>query len=86
MFYMDWKRDTAPVMNKGHRDNLTTSSTNNDVQHNDIKSISTGDMEIKSKGFEETTEATVQEMINGSTVILVQQSNQLLTDKKKTQG
>ena len=61
--------------------NLTIRDSTNAVQLNGVKSISTGDLEMESKS--ENAEKT---MANGSTVVLVQHSNQEFPEKRKTQG
>ena len=49
--------------------------TQNGVELNGIKTISTGDLGIKSKDSQEMSEAIEQKAVNGSTAVLVQQSN-----------
>ena len=63
--------------------NLTISDTNKGVELNGIKTISTGDLELKSKDSQEMSEATEQKTTNGSTVVLVQQSNPRLNWSKE---
>ena len=60
--------------------------TQNGVELNGIKTISTGDLEIKSKDSQEMSEAIEQKAVNGSTDVLVQQSNQDLPGQKRHQG
>ena len=62
----------------------TTINTNNAVQLNGVTTISTGDLEMKIS--QEVSAATEQKMMNGSTVVLVQQSNQEFPEKIKSQG
>ena len=82
--YMKLKKDANLSQKELHR-NFTVSD-NNGVQLNGVKAISTGDLEVKSKVFQEVSETTEQKTMNCSTVILVQHSNQDLSGKKKTQG
>ena len=79
------KKDENPSPKKSYN-NLTIGDNNNGVELNGIKTISTGDLEIKSKDSQEMSEATEQKTINGSTVVLVQKSNQDLTGQKNNQG
>ena len=83
--YIKFKKDVNFSQKKLHHE--FTVSDNNGVQLNGVTTISTGYLEIKSKIPQELSETTEQEtMMNGSTVVLIQHSNQDLSGKKKTQG
>ena len=69
-----------------NHDNLTINDTINDVQLNGIKAISAVDLETNGKVSQEISEATEQKMMNGSTVVMVQHSNQNVIEERKAQG
>ena len=80
--YRKPQADTPPSSSKVDHNNLTQ----NGVELNGVKTISTGDLELKSKVSEEMSEATEQKAVNGSTAVLVQQSNQDLPGQKRNKG
>ena len=69
-----------------NHDNLTINDTSNEFELNGLKTISAGDLEINGKVTQETSEASEQKVMNGSTVVMVQHSNQNVTGEKKAQG
>ena len=85
-FYKNSQTDTTSITNEMYHDNLTVGDTSNDVQLNGIKAISAVDLEINGKVSQEINEATEQKVMNGSTVVMVQHSNQNITEEKKAQG
>ena len=80
--YRKSQADTSPSSSKVDHNNLTQ----NGVELNGVETISTGDLELKSRVSEEMSEATEQKATNGSTAVLVQQSNQDLACQKRKQG
>ena len=80
--YRKSQADTPPTSSKMDHNNLTQ----NGVELNGVKTISTGDLELKSKISDQISEVTEQKAVNGSTAVLVQQSNQDLTGQKRNQG
>ena len=80
--YRKSQADTPPTSSKMDHNNLNQ----NGVKLNGVKTISTGDLELKSKVSQEISEATDQKAVNGSTAVLVQQSNQDLTGQKRKQS
>ena len=69
-----------------NHDNLTVGDTSNAVQLNGIKTISAVDLEINGKVSHEISEVTEQKVMNGSTVVMVQHSDQNVIEEKKAQG
>ena len=70
-FIRNHRQTLLQTPSKMEHDNLTK----NGVELNNIKTISNGSLEMNGKVSQENSEATDQKM-NGSTAILVQQSNQ----------